>query len=1013
MQSMYIMNYNKILFIIALLLASACVPAKAGSGESCSDPIVLGEGYTAYISGAQTIWYIANTFDLPLAMNFYPNNPNAPAPELELDFGCTPGVYEDSILCSLFCIANSAALAMPYKETPPKTYDGNGNARYHVEFGEFYRDLLLRQGIDYNVPVYIKVIFNSGGSLQMDPDPFNNCMDGHKFMHLGDTVEVKANDADRHVIVPYVQWQYDSIRYVWTGTSPCMIAIGNRCGFDPTDNDDATIMDGGVIQPGGQFKVSSALLMQYVSDQKNYPNDAGMYFAKFYSEEPGVMKIEKIPAPPPAAGATLLKYGTQTTVRRNDTAALYAMPDSWIKAMQFSTPTDHVFKMYVGATPNFYTTDAVATFQFDRTNDGHVLSLFAEDMENLWLNKRSSDNYLYVRFECSDNTTVLPALWTPSDCEATTQRIESGKQFDVEKKSNANYSLYYADWKGGDMTIAWTSTQATCSFFIADTCNVPNSNISPVFYTDKAPKRGSITIPASTVDSWESYVDPDGYIYIRFYSQAKGKITITTTAPEEEDPACSSEDSTLIVTAWDSYTWRGTEYTQSGAYTIDGNVDPETGCVDTVFTLQLIIHTTSYDTYEETGCDSIFYNSKKYTASGAYTDTLYDGEGNRTIMTLNFTVHQATRGEVVLTECDSLFWNGEWRKASGDYEYQTTNAAGCDSTVILHLTIYHSYAITLPDTTVCETVTHDGYVWRDAVRGDTTIHESGIYTRGFTSKEGCDSLVQQKVIVLQPNTGDTTVVACESFVWYGVTYTKSTEPTITLTNILGCDSVVTLHLTIHYATTSEETRSEYESYTWNEVTYTQSGDYTFETKNAAGCDSTAILHLTIKERPDIVYDTVYFCRGFNTVHEEQIAEDHVRRYLPYRYESPDTWDYMEGAVVSGAQDRTLVDLKRVETNLQNHYTNELTPIEHIAWSVREDGKGIYTPVVVENQPQWIPTGRLAMQIQFRCGELYNNEFPMALDEVEADKQPVKRIENGQIVIIYNGTKYNVQGQKIK
>jgi hypothetical protein len=225
--------------------------------------------------------------------------------------------------------------------------------------------------------------------------------------------------------------------------------------------------------------------------------------------------------------------------------------------------------------------------------------------------------------------------------------------------------------------------------------------------------------------------------------------------------------------------------------------------------------------------------------------------------------------------------------------------------------------------------------------------------------------------------------------------------------------VVTLHLTIHYATTSEETRSEYESYTWNEVTYTQSGDYTFETKNAAGCDSTAILHLTIKERPDIVYDTVYFCRGFNTVHEEQIAEDHVRRYLPYRYESPATWDYMEGAVVSGAQNRTLVDLKRVETNLQNYYTNELTPIEHIAWSVREDGKGIYTPVVVENQPQWIPTGRLAMQIQFRCGEYYNNEFPMALDEVEADKQPVKRIENGQIVIMYNGTKYNVQGQKIK
>ena len=38
---------------------------------------------------------------------------------------------------------------------------------------------------------------------------------------------------------------------------------------------------------------------------------------------------------------------------------------------------------------------------------------------------------------------------------------------------------------------------------------------------------------------------------------------------------------------------------------------------------------------------------------------------------------------------------------------------------------------------------------------------------------------------------------------------------------------------------------------------------------------------------------------------------------------------------------------------------------------------------------------------------------MAVEEVEAEKQPVKRIDNGQIVIMYNGTKYNVQGQKIK
>ena len=189
----------RILLFIALLLASVHMPMRAGSGTSCADPIVLYDGYSANIPGARTVWYIANTFDLPLAIDFYPNNPNDAAPVLELDFGCTPGVYDDSILCSLFCVANNAYMAMPHTETPPESYDEQGNVKYHVGFGEFYRDMLLKQGIDYNVEVFVKATFSGSGSLTMAPDPFSNCMDGHKFIHLGDTVQVQANDKNRHV----------------------------------------------------------------------------------------------------------------------------------------------------------------------------------------------------------------------------------------------------------------------------------------------------------------------------------------------------------------------------------------------------------------------------------------------------------------------------------------------------------------------------------------------------------------------------------------------------------------------------------------------------------------------------------------------------------------------------------------------------------------------------------------------------------------------------------------------
>ncbi|MBR6064897.1 MAG: hypothetical protein IKP57_00560 [Paludibacteraceae bacterium] len=984
--------------------------AQTPSGLTCEDAIPLGSEYNGNVPGAGSYWYMANTYDLPLKIHFAPaDGTSSIAPAVEVDFTCTPGVYDDPKLDSIINQATGWGYTMPLSFTCDLDVV-DGHNEFSLSVGKTYRDMLATFGLTENVTAYIKVTYAGGGGIGLSPDTaFSSCMDRGEIVTLGSVLNIEAEDSDTHFVFPLAKWQDDSVRFVWRGTEPAEVYLSTICDYTFDIYDDANkIYDILTVQPNDTFKLTNAEIKRAL----DWPeNNGGLYYMKIYSQSSGTLKVEHIPMTPPAGDATLLRYGKSVQLNAHDTTKVFAMPADWTNPTEFISPTQYIFHMYVGRTHDFETSESIARYTFHKTEDGRWLGLSKDELVALW--SKATGNYLYVRFDCVSKTQVTPYKWSQSDCEEMSREILPGDTLKSSKNSTAVYRMYYADWDGGDIQLKWLSN-TQCPAYIVDTCSLSawNKDNARVISYKNIARRGTWTITETEWTSWANRMDPDGYIYLRIIpsTSTNANLVITSTAPAEEDPQCVPMDSVLIVEAWDSYTWRGTTYTESGSHS---ETVSHPGECDTIFTLRLTIHTTSYDTYEETGCDSIFYNSKKYTETGVYTDTLFDAGGNRTVMALNFTVHQATRGEVVLTECDSLFWNGEWRKASGDYEYQTTNAAGCDSTVILHLTIYHSYAITLPDTTVCETITHDGYVWRDAVRGDTTIHESGIYTRGFTSKEGCDSLVQQKVIVLQPNTGDTTVVACESFVWYGVTYTKSAEPTITLTNILGCDSVVTLHLTIHYATTSEETRSEYESYTWNEVTYTQSGDYTFETKNAAGCDSTAILHLTIKERPDIVYDTVYFCRGFNTVHEEQIAEDHVRRYLPYRYESPDTWDYMEGAVVSGAPDRTLVDLKRVETNLQNHYTNELTPIEHIAWSVREDGKGIYTPVVVENQPQWIPTGRLAMQIQFRCGELYNNEFPMALDEVEADKQPVKRIENGQIVIMYNGTKYNVQGQKIK
>lgn len=289
--------------------------------------------------------------------------------------------------------------------------------------------------------------------------------------------------------------------------------------------------------------------------------------------------------------------------------------------------------------------------------------------------------------------------------------------------------------------------------------------------------------------------------------------------------------------------------------------------------------------------------------------------------------------------------------------------------------------------------------------------EKGEGTKIVEIKSHEDATILAVPHMCTPTTGDTTATACESFVWHGTTYTESAAPTYTLTNAVGCDSIVTLHLTIHQATKGDTTATACESFVWHGTTYTESAAPTYTLTNAAGCDSIVTLYLTIEHNCG-TYQTAYFCSGFNTEHDEPIAGGITLRYRPYIFESPADWDYMEGVIVEREHDRTLLDLHRAEENLHAHYSGELTPISSIRWSVMYDGKGKYVPLTVTDEPQWIAAGQVAVQIYFLCGQMYNTEFPTDIDEVSTETVSSKRIENGRVVIIRGGAKYDVLGTRI-
>lgn len=301
--------------------------------------------------------------------------------------------------------------------------------------------------------------------------------------------------------------------------------------------------------------------------------------------------------------------------------------------------------------------------------------------------------------------------------------------------------------------------------------------------------------------------------------------------------------------------------------------------------------------------------------------------------------------------------------------------------------------------------------WRWTVEQDEETHFVDIFVH-----ENARILVEPtKVSYVTENR--TQEHACDSFLLGDKWVYESGEYITNTTELPYGDKIIDiLELTVGQTVRQSESFTacmRYES-SDGKVVYETPGVYQYSDTvlKADGCNKITTHTITVEDENCLVIDTIYFCRGLNTQHEEQDG-NYIRRYEPYEYESPSEWDYMDGVVLQRESEQTLADLLRAEQNLYEHYVGGLTPISRIAWSHRPVGASAYQPLTVENQPQWIPAGMLAVQIRFLCGEVYNNEFPTDIETVGAGHTITKCIEDGRVVILRGGEKYNVLGIKMQ
>ena len=455
---------------------------------------------------------------------------------------------------------------------------------------------------------------------------------------------------------------------------------------------------------------------------------------------------------------------------------------------------------------------------------------------------------------------------------------------------------------------------------------------------------------------------------------------------------------------WDSIVWYGKTYKQTGEYPITKQDEHE---CDYTYTLKLTVHTTAHDTYPDTGCDSIIYNGKKYTESGVYADTIYDDSGNRTAMVLNFIVNHSNSGSETKSACGSYEWEGTTYSTSGDYTKKLTNVAGCDSIATLHLTIH-----TPPDNTDTTAVAWDSIIWYGK-----TYKESGEYPITKQDEHECD---YTHTLLLTIHTTDRDTISehgCDSLIYKEKKYTEAGVYVLD-TTLTADENRIIHYLAVTLGATLRDEKEESDlcgSYTApSGAVFTESGVYSDTTYQTDGCMS--ILTLRLEFQDDCTtYDTVYFCDGQNTRHLERWSPEHATYFMPYQYESPAEWDYMEGVIVSRETSRALVDLKRAEQNLYAHYVDSLTSVTSIVWSYRLHGASSYSIIQTTDEPQWIETGVVALTVRFVCGQMFTTDFTTDIESIDDDRlsSGQKILQDGQIIIIRNGIKYNLLGTKLE
>ena len=325
----------------------------------------------------------------------------------------------------------------------------------------------------------------------------------------------------------------------------------------------------------------------------------------------------------------------------------------------------------------------------------------------------------------------------------------------------------------------------------------------------------------------------------------------------------------IFICEGESYEFNGEVYTEPGNY--QQNFQTVHGC-DSIIDISIDLIRPPVNTLVKEICEGEAYRvgDQEFEDQGVFTEVFTASNGCDSIISLDLIVHPIIENKITATYCqgESYLFNGEELNRPGTYTYNYSSVHGCDSIVELKLKQLKPKSLDI-QVVICE---ESSYLYNNRV-----LSEEGDYQFDFIASNGCDSTVRVSIEKLPANTTDITYIICEGdqFVLADTQYSDPGVYTGVLPATNGCDSIINYNINVIdvFDSTLDVEICEGENYFFEGSFYDQEGFYSKTYEGIQGCDSTLNLDLRINPISYVQKDTLICDGDFLFFGGERIIEN--------------------------------------------------------------------------------------------------------------------------------------------